>query len=132
MHSSVDGFSESDSDFAVRYSDQTVKSMVFGAGLQVSRVISLSNGVLTPQFDLAWNQETGNDDTVIDASYVGGEAGDFFRLRPEDPDKSYGSVGFGLVYILANGKQAYLQLRQTVGVEGLSQTTVNVGARFEF
>ena len=75
---------------------------------------------------------TGNDDTVIDASYVGGEAGDFFRLRPEDPDKSYGSVGFGLVYILANGKQAYLQLRQTVGVEGLSQTTVNVGARFEF
>lgn len=132
MRSTVDGFSESDSDFAVSYSDQTVKSLVFGAGLQVSRVISLSNGVLSPQFDFTWNQETGNDDTVIDASYVGGEAGDFFRLRPEEPDKSYGSVGFGLVYILANGKQAYLQLRQSVGVDGLDQTTVNLGARFEF
>ena len=132
MRSSVDGFSESGSDFAVSYSDQTVKSTVFGAGLQVSRVISLSNGVLTPQFDLVWNQETGNDDTVIDAAYVGGNPGEFFRLRPEDPDKSYGSVGFGLVYILANGKQAYMQLRQSIGVDGLSQSTVNLGARFEF
>lgn len=132
MRSTVDGFSESGSDFAVSYSDQTVSSTVFGAGLQVSRVISLSNGVLTPQFDLVWNQETGNDDTVIDAAYVGGNPGEFFRLRPEDPDKSYGSVGFGLVYILANGKQAYMQLRQSVGVDGLSQSTVNLGARFEF
>ncbi|MBK8069452.1 MAG: DUF11 domain-containing protein [Rhodanobacteraceae bacterium] len=132
MRSRVDGFSESGSDFAVSYSDQTVTSTVFGAGLQVSRVISLSNGVLTPQFDLVWNQETGNDDTVIDAAYVGGNPGEFFRLRPEDPDKSYGSVGFGLVYILANGKQAYMQLRQSIGVDGLSQSTVNLGARFEF
>lgn len=132
MRSTVDGFSESGSDFAISYSDQTVKSLVFGAGMQVTRVISLSNGVLTPQFDFVWNQETGNDDTVIDAAFVGGEPGEFFRLRPEEPDKSYGSLGFGLVYILANGKQAYLQLRQSVGVDGLDQSTINLGARFEF
>ena len=132
MRSTVDGFAEEGSEFAVRYSDQTVKSTVFGAGLQVNRVFSLSNGVLVPQFDLVWNRETGNDDTVIDASFVGGEAGEFFRLRPEAPDQSYGSFGFGLVYILANGKQAYLQWRESVGIDGLDRSTVNLGARFEF
>lgn len=132
MKSDVDGFAEDGSSFAVRYGDQSVKSLVFGAGIQVNRVISLSNGVLTPQFDLIWNHESGNDDTVINASYVGGDPGEFFSLRPDAPDKSYGSVGFGLVYILANGKQAFLQWRESIGVDGLSRSSVNLGARFEF
>lgn len=132
MRSTVDGFSETGSDFAVRYGDQTVSSLVFGAGLQINRVISLSNGVLTPQFDLIWNHESRNNDTVIDASFVSGDPGEFFSLSPEEPDNSYGSVGIGLVYVLANGKQAYLQWRESVGVDGLSRSTVNLGARFEF
>ncbi|HWS26023.1 MAG TPA: autotransporter domain-containing protein [Xanthomonadales bacterium] len=132
MHSDVDGFAEEGSDLAVEYSDQTVKSTVFGVGLQVSRVFSLSNGVLVPQFDLVWNQETGNDDTEIDARYVLGDAGEFFSLRPETPDNSYGSVGVGLTYVLANGKQAYLQWRESIGLDGLDRSTVNLGARFEF
>jgi uncharacterized repeat protein (TIGR01451 family) len=132
MRSTVDGFSERGSDFAVSYGDQTVSSLVFGAGIQVNRVISLSNGVLTPQFDLTWNHESRNNDTVIDASFVSGDPGEFFSLSPEEPDNSYGSVGIGLVYVLANGKQAYLQWRESVGVDGLSRSTVNLGARFEF
>jgi uncharacterized repeat protein (TIGR01451 family) len=132
MTSDVDGFAERGSEFGVVYDDQTVKGTVFGLGVQVNRVFSLSNGVLVPQFDFVWNQETGNDDTVIDARYVGGDPGEFFRLSPEDPDDSYGSFGFGLVYVLANGKQAYLQWRESVGVDGLSRSTVNIGARFEF
>ncbi len=132
MTSDVDGFAERGSEFGVVYDDQTVKGTVFGVGVQVNRVFSLSNGVLVPQFDLVWNQETGNDDTVIDARYVGGDPGEFFRLSPEDPDDSYGSFGFGLVYVLANGKQAYLQWRESIGVDGLSRSTINIGARFEF
>jgi uncharacterized repeat protein (TIGR01451 family) len=132
MTSDVDGFAERGSEFGVRYDDQTVKGTVFGVGVQINRVFSLSNGVLVPQFDVVWNQETGNDDTVIEASYVGGEPGEFFRLSPEDPDESYGSFGFGLVYVLANGKQAYLQWRESIGVDGLDRSTVNIGARFEF
>jgi uncharacterized protein with beta-barrel porin domain len=132
MRSNVDGFAESGSEFAVRYGDQLVSSMVYGAGVQVSRVISLSNGVLTPQFDLVWNQETRNDDTVIDAAFVGGDAGEFFMLRPETPDRSYGSLGLGMVYIMANGRQAYIQWRESIGVDGLDRSTLNLGARFEF
>jgi uncharacterized repeat protein (TIGR01451 family) len=132
MTSDVDGFAERGSEFGVVYEDQTVKGTVLGLGVQVNRVFSLSNGVLVPQFDLVWNHETGNDDTVIDARYVGGDPGEFFRLSPEDPDDSYGSFGFGLVYVLANGKQAYLQWRESIGVDGLSRSTVNIGARFEF
>lgn len=132
MRSTVDGFNEHNSDFAISYGDQTVTSLVFGAGIQINRVISLSNGVLTPQFDLTWNHESRNNDTMINASFVSGDPGEFFSLSPEDPDSSYGSVGIGLVYVLANGKQAYLQWRESVGIDGLSRSTVNLGARFEF
>ena len=131
VRSDVDGFTESDSDFAVRYADQEVTSKILGVGLQVSRAISLSKGVLVPQFDLTWNHEAGNDDTVIEAGFVNGN-GDFFQLRPDSPDRSYGDIGFGLVYIMANGRQAFLQWRQSVGVDGLDRSTVNLGARFEF
>lgn len=132
MRSDVDGFAESGSEFAVSYGDQQVSSLVLGAGFQVSRAISLSNGVLTPQFDFVWNHESANDDTVIDAAYASGDAGEFFMLRPETPDRSYGSVGFGLVYLMANGRQAYLQWRESIGADGLDRSTVNLGARFEF
>ncbi len=131
VRSDVDGFTESESDFAIRYGDQIATSTVFGIGVQVSRVFSLSNGVLVPQFDFVWNQETGNDDTVVEAGFVNG-SGDFFLLRPDTPDTSYGDIGFGLVYIMANGRQAYLQWRQSVGVDGLDRSTINLGARFEF
>ncbi len=132
VRSDIDGFAESGSDFAVRYGDQQVTSLVYGIGLQVNRVFSLSNGVLVPQFDLLWNRETRNDDTVIDARFVSADAGELFVLQPDEPDQSYGSVGIGLVYVMANGRQAYLQWRESIGIDGLDRSTVNLGARFEF
>ncbi len=132
VQSDVDGFTEEGSAFAVRVGGQDINSLVYGVGLQVNRAFSLDNGVLVPSFDLTWNQETKADDTEISAAYVGGDAGEIFFLRPETPDRSYGTVGFGLVYILANGRQAYLQFRESIGQEGLDRSTVNFGARFEF
>ena len=131
VRSDVDAFAESGSDFAITYGDQQATSTIFGAGIKVSRVFSLSNGVLVPQFDLVWNQETGNDDTVVQAGFVNSN-GEFFLLRPDAPDSSYGDIGFGLIYIMANGRQAYLQWHQSIGVDGLDRSTINLGARFEF
>lgn len=128
----VDGFTESGSDFAVAFGDQSMSATVFGAGVQVSRVFSLSNGVFVPQFDLVWNRESGNDGDEIRARFVTSDSGEGFVLRPEKPDQSYGSVGLGFVYVMANGRQAYLQWRESVGMDGLSRSTLNLGARFEF
>jgi uncharacterized repeat protein (TIGR01451 family) len=132
VRTDIDGFAESGSEFAVRYGDQQVTSLVYGVGLQVNRVFSLSKGVLVPQFDLIWNRETRNDDTVIDARFVSADAGELFVLRPNESDRSYGSVALGLVYLMANGRQAYLQWRESIGLDGLDRSTVNFGARFEF
>ncbi len=132
VQSDVDAFSEQGSAFAARFSSQDVDSLVYGVGLQVNRAFSLDNGVLLPSFDLTWNQEAKADDTEIGAAFINGDAGEAFVLRPDTPDRSYGSVGFGLVYILANGRQAYLQFRESIGQEGLDRSTLNFGARFEF
>lgn len=130
--SRVSAFAESGSDFAVAFGDQSLSNYVLAAGLQVSRVFSLSNGVLVPSFDLTWNREGGHDDNEVEARFLAADIGDNFVVRGRKPDQSYGSVGIGLVYVMANGRQAYLQWRESIGVDGLSRSTVNLGARFEF
>lgn len=133
MRASVDGFAETGGGgFGVRYGDHSISSLVMGAGLQINRVFSLSNGVLTPQFDLAWNRELRNDGTEVDAAFLNGDQGELILLQPESVDKSYGSIGLGFVYVMANGRQAYLQWRENVGTDGLDRSTLNIGGRFEF
>ena len=107
-------------------------SSQFALGVQVNRPISLSNGVLSPQFDLSLNREIDNDDLVLEARMVGASAAQVFELRDDQQDSTYGTAGLGFVYVTANGKQAYLSYRRVFGQEGLDRGTLNLGARFEF
>lgn len=133
VNSQVDGFTETGAGANnATFSDQDIDSLQFSFGLQVTRVISLSNGVLTPQFDISYGRETRGDDLVIEARLAGAAADQVFRVEAEDPDQSFGNVGLGLVYIAANGKQFYMSYRELLGVEGLERGSLTLGGRFEF
>lgn len=133
IKSDVDAFTETGANqFNVAYGDQSVTSSQFALGVQVNRPISLSNGVLSPQFDLSLNREIDNDDLVLEARMVGASAAQVFELRDDQQDSTYGTAGLGFVYVTANGKQAYLSYRRVFGQEGLDRGTLNLGARFEF
>lgn len=133
VNSQVDGFTETGAGAnSATYSDQDIDSLQFSFGLQVTRVISLSNGVLTPQFDVSYGRETRGDDLVIEARLAGAAANQIFRVEAEDPDQSFGNVGLGLVYIGPDGKQFYVSYRELLGVEGLDRGSLTLGGRFEF
>lgn len=133
VNSQVDGFTETGAGANnATFSDQDIDSLQFSFGLQVTRVISLSNGVLTPQFDISYGRETRGDDLVIEARLAGAAADQVFRVEAEDPDQSFGNVGLGLVYIAANGRQFYMSYRELLGVEGLDRGSLTLGGRFEF
>jgi uncharacterized repeat protein (TIGR01451 family) len=128
----VDAFDETGADeFNVGYDDQSFSTLQYGVGVQVARAVSLSNGVLMPQFDLSLNGEN-SDDPEAQAQLVNGSSSQVFRLQEESPDSSYGTAGLGFVYLMGNGRQAFMYYRATFGNDDLDRGTLNLGGRFEF
>lgn len=113
------------------FSENSGKSLQASFGLSISRAFSLSNGVLLPQFDISMNREMRNQNLLVEAELLGAP-GNVFRVRSDDQDRTFGSVGLGFVFVMANGRQAYLSYRELFGLDGLSRGSVNLGGRFEF
>jgi len=133
VKTNIDGFTETGAgDYNFIYTDQEVESLVWSAGMKVSKAISLKNGVITPQFDFDYNYESLNDGTNIEARFIMAPEDEVFIIETDSPDRTYGSAGVGLVYITSNGKQAYINYRSIIGLEGFDRGTFNLGARFEF
>jgi len=133
VETKIDAFTESGAgDFNFAYSNQAIESLLWSAGIRMSKAISLKKGVITPQFDFDYNYESLNDGIDIEARFIRAPDDEVFIIETDAPDRTYGSAGLGFVYISANGKQAYINYRSVLGLEGFSRGTFNLGARFEF
>ena len=130
--SNVDGFTETGAgDNSAQFASQTSDSTQVSLGLQLSRAIPLSHGVLLPQFDFALTRELNAKGFEIDASLLG--APDVhIRTRAEAPDQSFGNIGLGMVFATANGRQFYFSYRRLLATEGVERGSINLGGRFEF
>jgi len=133
VDSTIDGFAETGAqDNNASFAEQNFDSLQLALGVQVSRVISLSNGVITPQFDLSLNRESKGDARAIDARLAGARAATPFAVVTDDEDSSFGNAGIGFVYVGPNGRQAYISYRRLFGSDTLTRDSINLGARFEF
>lgn len=129
---SVDGFTERGAEpFNLRFDATDTDSLLIAAGVQVSRAISTSRGVLTPQLSLSFNHESQDEDLTVIARFADGGS-QAFRLDNPATDSSYGALGLGMVYVGPNGVQAYVNYRTVFGYEDFDRDTINLGARFEF
>lgn len=133
VKTSIDQFTETGAgDFNFFYDNQEIESFTVSAGLKLSKAISISNGVITPQLDFDLIHEAKNNGTNIEARFINAPIDEIFIIETDTPDKNYGTAALGLVYISSNGKQAYINYRRTLGLQGFSSDTFNIGARFEF
>ena len=133
FRSTIDAFTETGAgDNNIAFDEQDVRSTQYSLGLQVSRAISLSHGVLAPQFDVSMTRETQNDDFGLGARFANVTTTRSFRVIADQTDKSFGNVGLGFVYVAANGKQAYVSYRRLLGNDSIDRDSINLGARFEF
>ena len=132
-NSDVDGFTERGAgDFALTYDSTSTDSLLVSAGLQMSRAFSLSRGVVTPQLSLSWNFEDRGDELAVTGRFASTNGNQAFRFVSPETDSNYGALGLGLVFVGANGVQAYVNYRTVFGYDDFSRDTLNLGARFEF
>ncbi|WP_154224370.1 autotransporter domain-containing protein [Marinicella rhabdoformis] len=133
VNTSIDAFKESGAGgFNFEYAQQDIKSLKASMGLSVSRAFSLEKGVITPQFDINMTREMENDGGLIEARFINAPDDEIFWIETDEPDRIFGNAGLGLVFIGANGKQAYINYRSIFGLEGFTRGTINLGLRFEF
>lgn len=132
IRNEIDAFAETGAGaYNVAYRDQSYDTTQFALGVQVSRALSMATGVLLPQFDLNFHNESG-DKPSAEARLIQGSGSSLFRLQEESPDSSYGTVGLGFTYLMGNGRQAYLHYRRTFGFDDFDRGSLNLGGRFEF
>lgn len=133
FRSNVDGYTETGAGANnVIFDDQQVSSLQYNLGIQVSRPISLSHGVLAPQFDISFGHETQDANFALNARLVDATATQVFVVRAEEPDKSFGNIGLGFVYVTSNGRQGYLTYRRLFANDSIQRDSINLGARFDF
>ncbi len=129
----INQFTESGAGgFNFSYAEQHIKSMVGSLGFNISKAISLKKGVITPQFDINLSRELENNGGLVEAWFINAPDDEIFWIETDEPDRLYGDAGLGLVFIGANGKQAYINYRSMFGLDGFSRGTINLGLRFEF
>jgi uncharacterized protein YhjY with autotransporter beta-barrel domain len=141
---SVDGYTEKDrargadtaqfSGLNLAYEDQDFDSLQSSLGFQLSKVFSISTGVIVPYFNADWRYEFKNDPVTTKARYAAQQTGQVFNLniRSDDPDEDFFELGVGISAVFANNLQAFIDYRTTVDLDNVSAELITIGVRGSF
>ncbi len=132
LDSDLDGFTETGAGpWNLVFRDQAFKTTKYSLGLQLSRAISLSNGVLQPQLGF-FHVKEDQDGSQMEMRLIGMPDDEFFNVTNHFTDDSYSRYQLGLSYIAAGGRQFYLNYHTVSGLNNYSQDTFSLGFRYEF
>jgi uncharacterized protein YhjY with autotransporter beta-barrel domain len=135
-----DSFSETDptaanDGLALSFGEQTVESFRSILGLQVSKPISVSFGVVSPVVRVEWNHEFKTGARSISAHYAfdpscaNGVCDSDFALPTDSPASNYGVAGAGIVVTLAQRVQAFVFDEAQFGYANYHSNSVSLGVR---
>jgi len=127
----IDAFSEQGSALALSFEEQNFQSLLSSLGVRVTKVVNLSNGVLTPFADVAWQHESKNDSFEIKTRFVQVDAEGPTALVSE-PDRDFGRAAVGASWVFPSGNQVFFRVNSLLLDANTNRYSVYVGGRFEF
>ncbi len=133
-HLDTDTFAENDRngtglEMVVAHSDR--KSVIGLLGVQAQRVISTTNGVVAPQFNVTYHHEFESDAPEANAQFVLDPNETVYAMEGTRTDRNYLSVGIGLSWILPNGWMPYVNADTLVGYRDRDRYRLSAGLRKE-
>ena len=116
------------------YEDQDFDSLQSRIGVQFSRTVSYSGGVLLPYLSGAWRYEFKNDPTTVRARLAVQQEGQVFAInaRSDEPDDSFFEIGVGVSAVFANNLQGFIEYRTVAGLDEISADLFSIGIRGAF
>jgi outer membrane lipase/esterase len=138
LNSSTNDYNEAVSDntasgagFALQIDGQDYESTTLTVGGQFTYVVNTSSGVLIPQVKLELIKEFQDGINVVSGNFIGDPLKQKFRLPTDKPDDSYMQLGLGTTGIIPGGTSYYVFYQTYLGYENLSQSSINLGMRWE-
>ncbi len=141
---SINSFTETDPNppaggdgLALSYNDQTVDSLRSILGIDASRPISVSFGVITPIVRLEWDHEYKTGARAIGAHYFYDPTAatsclSCFNIPTDSSPANYGIAGAGFSVALPRRLQAFVYDEALVGYKDYRSNSVAVGFRGQF
>ena len=138
-----DAFSETDPNLpedglALSFGERTVESLRSILGVQISKPISASFGVVSPIVRVEWDHEFKTGPRSIAAHYlydpscVNGVCDSNFALPTDTPASNYGVAGAGLSVTLAGRVQLFVFDEAQFGYSNYHSNSVTLGVRGQF
>jgi outer membrane lipase/esterase len=121
-----------DTGIELRYDNQNIVSLTTSAGIFASMAISTGFGVLVPQVTAEYVHEFLNDQRSVGFTFVNTPSRPRFLFQTDEPDRDFFNIGIGTVLVLPGGKTVYVNVRQLLGYDTRSATTVTAGLRVPF
>ena len=133
-HTHIHGYAEQGGQgLGLRYDDQYVNSLQSVLGLQGTAAISTGFGVLVPQVNADYIHEFANSQRFINVQFTEDQrANPFqFRFQTDTPVRNYFNLGTGLMAVLPNGLQPFINFRMLVGNNQFNNYAGTFGLRVE-
>jgi uncharacterized protein YhjY with autotransporter beta-barrel domain len=130
----ITDFSEtSGGGLGLRYDDQWVNSLQSVVGVLAQAAFSTGIGVLVPQVNADYIHEFANSQRFITASFVEDLRANptRFTFQNDIPVRNFFNVGTGLIMVLPNGWQPFVNFRAMVGNEQFNNYAGTFGLRIE-
>ena len=138
-----DSFSETDPNLAtdglgLSFDERTIESLRSILGVQISKPISVSFGVVSPVVRVEWNHEFKTGERSIAAHYtfdpscVNGVCDSSFALPTDTPASNYGVAGAGVIVTLARRIQVFVFDEAQFGYSNYHSNSISLGVRGQF
>ena len=128
----IDGFIEKNAQgFNLIVAKQSIESLTSKVGIQISKSVSTSFGVLLPEFSAAWKHEFKADGEDIIAAFAI-DPSTAFSYTTDQRDSDYFVFALATSMVLPHGFMGYLQYEKVFDIDNYDASTLNIGARLEF
>ena len=130
----INGYGENGSTgLELSYDAQSVNSLQSTLGLQGQAAIPTTMGVLVPQVNGNYIHEFANSQRFLNVHYVQdlSPTPTKFRFQNEVPVRNYFTAGTGLLMVLPNGWQPFVNFRAMIGNNQFNDYAGTFGLRVE-
>jgi uncharacterized protein YhjY with autotransporter beta-barrel domain len=144
----IDSFQETDSSpdggMALAFDEQTNESLRSIVGFDISRSISRTFGVVSPNLRLEWDHEFKSNPRMLSAKFVEDSAlglstpNNFvgctscFQFPTDSSSSDFGVAGLGVTVLFQNRVQAYAYYETLIGAQKLTSNAITLGIRGQF
>jgi outer membrane autotransporter protein len=117
---------------AMRFQDETRKSLTTALGANASYALSFDFGVVVPQLRAEWEHEYERDAEVLSSSYPLDLDDNQFRNRSDSPDRDFVNLGAGVAAVLPGGWMPYVDYQTLLFYRDWERHQLTAGIRKEF